>query len=169
MLDSIGALNAGANVRGYAAYHYRNVAGTGTTIGAETIVNFIPSYVGRNGDSIGATAADWVAAADWLGLRLTSRLMLQTRNRLHLRINLNHIGATNFDISPPSVTSITRANANPTNATSVDFTVTFSETVTRVGTGDFSAHHNWRDCRSIYLDGGRDGERLHRFGKHWHR
>ena len=88
VLDSIGALNAGANVRGCAAYHYRNVAGTGTTIGAETIVNFIPSYVGRNGDSIGATAADWVASGGWLGLRLTSRLMLQTRNRLHLRINL---------------------------------------------------------------------------------
>ncbi len=39
--------------------------------------------------------------------------------------------------SPPSVVSITRANGNPTNAASVDFTVTFSESVTGVGTADF--------------------------------
>ncbi|MDA1014323.1 MAG: Ig-like domain-containing protein [Planctomycetota bacterium] len=42
------------------------------------------------------------------------------------------------DNVPPTVTSIVRANANPTNAASVNFTVTFSEAVSGVGTGDFS-------------------------------
>ena len=38
---------------------------------------------------------------------------------------------------PPVVSSIVRANANPTNVASVDFTVTFSEAVTGVDTTDF--------------------------------
>ena len=42
------------------------------------------------------------------------------------------------DRSNPSVTSIIRAGSNPTNATSVDFTVTFSEPVTGVDNSDFS-------------------------------
>ena len=38
------------------------------------------------------------------------------------------------DTTPPTVLSSLRANANPTNAASVDFTVTFSESVTGVDT-----------------------------------
>jgi len=38
---------------------------------------------------------------------------------------------------PPSVVSIVRAGSNPTSAATVTFTVTFSEAVTGVGTGDF--------------------------------
>src|SRR5262249_31183522 len=38
----------------------------------------------------------------------------------------------------PTVSSIVRAGSNPTNAASVDFTVTFSENVTGVDTGDFA-------------------------------
>jgi len=38
----------------------------------------------------------------------------------------------------PFVVSVARADTNPTNASSVDFTVTFSESVTGVGTGDFN-------------------------------
>ena len=40
--------------------------------------------------------------------------------------------------SIPSVLSILRANTNPTSASSLNFTVTFSEPVTGVDTGDFS-------------------------------
>ena len=40
-------------------------------------------------------------------------------------------------IVPPTVSSIVRANTNPTTAATVDFTVTFSENVTGVDTGDF--------------------------------
>ena len=43
-----------------------------------------------------------------------------------------------IDSTPPAVASITRADANPTNAASVNFTVTFSETVTGVDTADFA-------------------------------
>lgn len=43
-----------------------------------------------------------------------------------------------MDVTPPTVTSITRADPNPTSATSVNFTVTFSEAVTGVDSSDFS-------------------------------
>ncbi len=41
------------------------------------------------------------------------------------------------DITPPLVVSITRADANPTSAATVHFTVTFSEDVSGVGVEDF--------------------------------
>jgi Galactose oxidase, central domain len=43
-----------------------------------------------------------------------------------------------IDKTFPTVSSIVRAGSSPTNATSVDFTVTFSKSVTGVDTGDFS-------------------------------
>jgi beta-lactamase superfamily II metal-dependent hydrolase/DNA/RNA endonuclease YhcR with UshA esterase domain len=43
-----------------------------------------------------------------------------------------------IDKTAPAVTSVVRAGANPTNAASVDFTVTFSESVTGVANGDFA-------------------------------
>ena len=48
-----------------------------------------------------------------------------------------HLGSPP-DLTPPTVTSIVRAGASPTNAASVDFTVTFSESVTNVDTADFT-------------------------------
>src|SRR5262249_53071780 len=42
------------------------------------------------------------------------------------------------DKAAPTVSSITRASATPTNAASVSWTVTFSESVTGVGAADFS-------------------------------
>ena len=42
-----------------------------------------------------------------------------------------------IDTVPPVVSSIVRADPNPTSASSVDFTVTFSEDVSDVDTGDF--------------------------------
>ena len=47
------------------------------------------------------------------------------------------IGAYEVDTTAPIVTSITRLNPSPTNLASVDFTVTFSETVTGVDVIDF--------------------------------
>jgi len=43
-----------------------------------------------------------------------------------------------LDLTPPTVTSIIRAGLSPTSASSVDFTVTFSEAVTGVDTTDFT-------------------------------
>ncbi len=42
-----------------------------------------------------------------------------------------------IDGDAPTVNSVTRVGTTPTNATEVDFTVTFSEAVTGVGTADF--------------------------------
>jgi hypothetical protein len=42
------------------------------------------------------------------------------------------------DTTPPTLSSIVRANTNPTNLASVDFTVTFSESVTGVDISDFA-------------------------------
>jgi hypothetical protein len=46
------------------------------------------------------------------------------------------------DFTPPQVISITRAGADPTSAASVDFTVTFSESVAGVDGDDFSLFTN---------------------------
>ncbi len=47
-----------------------------------------------------------------------------------------------IDKTAPVVLSSTRANPNPTNAASVDFTITFPEAVTGVDSGDFSLSTN---------------------------
>jgi hypothetical protein len=47
------------------------------------------------------------------------------------------IGSYEKDITPPRVASVVRDSANPTNASSVDYTVTFSEAVVDVDTSDF--------------------------------
>jgi len=54
---------------------------------------------------------------------------------------LNSVGSTTgvlVDANAPAVLSVTRASSNPTNAASVDFTVTFSQGVTGVDAGDFT-------------------------------
>jgi hypothetical protein len=45
---------------------------------------------------------------------------------------------SSWNDSPPAVNSITRADANPTSASSVKYNVSFSESVTGVGTNDFT-------------------------------
>ena len=52
----------------------------------------------------------------------------------------NEAGAVTFsiDTTPPTVSSMVRAGATPTNASPLQWTVTFSETVTGVGPGDFA-------------------------------
>ena len=48
------------------------------------------------------------------------------------------VQCTGADTDPPDVSSITLADADPTNAITVNFTVTFDESVTGVGIGDFT-------------------------------
>ena len=52
--------------------------------------------------------------------------------------NSGGAGNCKIDTIPPTVVSVIRADPNPTNAASVDFTVTFSENVTGVDTADFA-------------------------------
>ncbi|MGI8904958.1 MAG: beta strand repeat-containing protein [Candidatus Sumerlaeaceae bacterium] len=51
---------------------------------------------------------------------------------------LTNISVTGTDSTAPSVSSITRVNTDPTNATTVNWTVTFSEKVTGVAAGNFT-------------------------------
>ncbi len=56
-----------------------------------------------------------------------------------IAVNRVDIGAIEYGSSlSPTVTSIVRANPDPTNLASVDFTVTFSESVTGVDASDFA-------------------------------
>ncbi|MBI2931486.1 MAG: hypothetical protein HYY16_07525, partial [Planctomycetes bacterium] len=50
----------------------------------------------------------------------------------------SNVASVTYDSTPPTVTSITRASPDPTNAAFVDFTVTISEPVSNVDTADFS-------------------------------
>ena len=50
----------------------------------------------------------------------------------------DYVAAYGLDVVPPAVQSIARVNPTPTTLTSVDFTVTFSESVTGVNENDFS-------------------------------
>lgn len=53
--------------------------------------------------------------------------------------NGNFSGETyNIDKTPPAVLAVTRSSPNPTNASSVDFAVTFNESVSGVDLADFS-------------------------------
>jgi methionine-rich copper-binding protein CopC len=102
--DSISAMDGSSNARGYGAFTFRQSGGTGgTSMGGEVVVTFTPAYLGRNGDSTGAAAADWVAsgvlggaAPNWT-LGVTS----ETEPASFAGKPLNHIGNSNFvNLSP---------------------------------------------------------------------
>jgi gliding motility-associated-like protein len=59
----------------------------------------------------------------------------------------------NVDQTPPVVNSITRAGTNPTGASSVNFTVTFSEPVTGVAPADFTANGTGVSTTGIAVTG----------------
>jgi parallel beta-helix repeat protein len=65
------------------------------------------------------------------------------------------IGAVELDTTPMVVSSV-RAGPNPTNAASVNFTVTFSEAVTHVDTSDFSLATTGISGASVAAVGGAD-------------
>lgn len=120
--DSINVMNGSANARAYGAFGYRNSAGTGTSLGAEVIVSFIPSYVGRIGDSTGSTAADWVASGVLGGAapNWTLGTAAETEPASFAGKPLNHIGASNFVNLPPVNTVPGAQNVNE------DFVLTFN-------------------------------------------
>ena len=71
-----------------------------------------------------------------------------------------------IDTGAPSVQSINRADDNPTNLSSVDWTVTFSESVTGVDSSDFALVQSGGVAGASIT--GVTGERrhLHRHGEH---
>ena len=122
--DSIGALDGSATGdRTYGALNFSNNTATpGTATGATVAVSFIPSYVGRNCDSTGSTAADWVASGALGGAapNWTLGSSSETEPAGFPGKPLNHIGSSNF------------ANVGPVNnvpgaqAMGEDTTLTFN-------------------------------------------
>jgi tripartite-type tricarboxylate transporter receptor subunit TctC len=119
--DSISVVNGSANARAYGAISF--AAGSGTGISGEILVGFVPSYVGRIGDSTGSTSADWVAsgvlggpAPNW-----TLGTAGETAPASFANKALNHIGASNFANLAP-VNSVPAATQNVNE----DFTLTFN-------------------------------------------
>lgn len=116
---------------------------TGVTTG-----NFTLSTSGVTGASVtgisgsGATRTVTVNTGSGSGtvqLRLTASLSSIVDGATNQMNTSFTTGETyNVDKGPPQVLSINRASANPTNAASVDFTVTFSEPVTGVAAGNFT-------------------------------
>jgi hypothetical protein len=79
----------------------------------------------------GKTFANWTRGSE---VRTTSTICVVGSNGTQ---NWIATYTTPSDTTAPTVSSINRANANPTNASSVGWNVTFSESVTGVDAGDF--------------------------------
>ncbi len=107
-----------------------------------TSFSSIPGKVGCS-----ATGFNWFVLANGNEIRTLAPLNYDTANSYTLCIratdSLNaalekQVTITVMSGALPRVASITRANGNPTNAASVNFTVTFSRPVVGVNTTDFS-------------------------------
>jgi len=96
-------------------------AGTGSTLGASIDLG-----------SYGASAVYEAAAGQGARNIGFNYATLDDRAAVHLAVR------EVADITPPAVSSIVRVNTSPTNATSVQYTVTFSESVTGVDANDFT-------------------------------
>ncbi|WP_174834615.1 FG-GAP-like repeat-containing protein, partial [Segetibacter aerophilus] len=115
------------------------------TIGA-TVRNAL--YVSGSGTSalvfgytVAAGDADNNGIAVGSAITLSGGTIKDASTSNNAPLTLNNIGSTTavlVDGVAPSVASITRASANNTNATSIDYTVTFSENVSGVDITDFT-------------------------------
>jgi len=115
-----------ALVLGSATVYANYISGTGT--GALVFrYTVAPGDTDTDGIMVGALSANGGTLRDVVLLDAT--------------LTLNSVGSTTavlVDGNAPSVSAIVRAGANPTHATSVDYTVTFSESVSGVDMGDFT-------------------------------
>lgn len=126
---------------------FDDTASGGSTIAAGE--GFIDT-VGANGSGFPVTATDGVfngvSEAGYVDIPLTTINALSSGNHtiyVHGKDSVGNWGATSttilvIDRIPPTVSSITRTGASPTNAGSVQFTVTFSENVTGVTATNFA-------------------------------
>jgi beta-lactamase superfamily II metal-dependent hydrolase/DNA/RNA endonuclease YhcR with UshA esterase domain len=139
-VDTLYVADDGGNILKYSL-----VAGNWTANG--TIA--LPSVRGLTGSVSGSNVTLYVTArpsgstlrtlTDTSGYNATITGTLTTIATAPANTAFQGVAFVPVSASPaPTVSSIVRANANPTAATSVDFTVTFSQSVTGVGTGDFT-------------------------------
>ncbi|MBK7454921.1 MAG: heme peroxidase [Anaerolineales bacterium] len=90
---------------------------------------------GENITLSGAVPAVGFGISGWTG---TSNDASTAGTNSFVMPTVNHSVSVIYVDVPPTVTSMTRINANPTNRNSVVYTVTFSESVLNVGGLDFS-------------------------------
>jgi len=121
-----------------------NLLQAGATVGTNE------AATGTNYPTTGAQAATYGSSSDLWGATWApsdinnSQFGVAFRSRLRDdddTVSVDYIGiAVDYtpDTTPPTVTSITTADVNPTSAASVDWTVTFSEAVTGVTAADFT-------------------------------
>ncbi|MFZ5879943.1 MAG: S-layer homology domain-containing protein, partial [Chloroflexota bacterium] len=119
--------------------------GTFTNAGGVPAADYIAKWDGANWSALGSNGAgdgslnSWVEAVEIANGRVYVAGPFANVNNNGTALNAaDYVAAFVVDTTAPTVTSITRASANPTTAASVDFEVTFSESVTNVGTADFS-------------------------------
>jgi photosystem II stability/assembly factor-like uncharacterized protein len=79
---------------------------------------------------------NWIPLESGLTAVSTQALVVDPLTPATIHAGMDGGGVVSYSNSaiPPTVTSIARANANPTGADSVSFTITFGESVTGVGT-----------------------------------
>lgn len=111
--------------------------GSGTGIQATTLTATEGTIILGDSTNKWGTAHTW-AVGDFTNakfrVRLTTDSTAGTISVDQVRVKVYYIP----DITPPTVSSIVRADADPTNISAVHFTVTFSENVTGVGKPDFA-------------------------------
>lgn len=108
---------------------------------------YLQALADGQGDTVTITAGQVQAMQnflDHLSAQASPSLQQTVANERAHRPLENAVGMTMeeaedylFDTTPPTVVGIVRENADPTNAASVNFVVTFSEPVTGVDVGDF--------------------------------
>ncbi|WP_143867261.1 DUF4347 domain-containing protein, partial [Nostoc linckia] len=131
VLDSVAVLDGGTTDIAYGSIVFRkNSVGSVPTNAAVVDTSFTAGYVGRSGNTTGATALDWVASlitgtAPNLSLGNASN----TSPESFASQPLNHIGSTNF---APNV-NYTISTATPTVTEGNSGTQTIGFTVTRSG------------------------------------
>jgi len=118
---------------------------------SESVNNVLTSNFGLNGTATGASISGisgsgttWTVSVTTGAVDGTIRLDLTTAAGITDAVG-NVLSGTHtgdqtytFDKTAPSVSTINRASSSPTNASSVNFTVTFSESVSNVLTGNFT-------------------------------
>jgi hypothetical protein len=96
----------------------------------------IGQYIQGESISLTASPSNGWGVASWTGTGNDASTSIT--NTITMPGSAHQVAVAYRDIIPPTVVSSVRANLNPTNAASVNYTVTFSEAVTDVDGADFS-------------------------------
>jgi hypothetical protein len=142
---SIGNYISAIAVKGnhvYVGGIFTNIINSGTTLHT---ADFVAKWDGSNWSALGSDgsgngslnssvyALKTVNNDLWVG-----GIFVNVNNGGTVIKEADYLAVFGADLTLPTVTSINRVNATPASAASVDFTVTFSESVTGVDTADFT-------------------------------